>query len=144
MPRGGKRPGAGAPKGNLNALKHGRYSQQFAKVGALMAADPKLRAHLFDIADRVQLKQQKASEIALVFLAATYEQGRRSRGGLNQKGPSHVSDSINDTARLLLGGQHENLTAEALQPANRKTSPGHNQKPRTDPESQSDPDTKSH
>ena len=28
MPRGGKRPGAGAPKGNLNALKTGRRSKQ--------------------------------------------------------------------------------------------------------------------
>jgi hypothetical protein len=26
---GGKRPGAGAPKGNLNALKGGRWSVQF-------------------------------------------------------------------------------------------------------------------
>ena len=26
--RGGRRPGAGAPKGNLNALKHGRHSAQ--------------------------------------------------------------------------------------------------------------------
>ena len=33
MPRGGKRPGAGAPKGNLNALKHGRHS---AQLGALL------------------------------------------------------------------------------------------------------------
>ena len=24
---GGRRPGAGAPKGNLNALKHGRYTR---------------------------------------------------------------------------------------------------------------------
>jgi hypothetical protein len=28
MPRGGKRPGAGAPSGNLNSLKNGEYSQQ--------------------------------------------------------------------------------------------------------------------
>lgn len=26
MPRGGVRPGAGAPRGNLNAVKHGRFS----------------------------------------------------------------------------------------------------------------------
>ena len=30
MPRGGKRPGAGAPKGNLNAVKDGEYSKQMA------------------------------------------------------------------------------------------------------------------
>lgn len=26
MARGGRRPGAGAPRGNINAIKHGRYS----------------------------------------------------------------------------------------------------------------------
>lgn len=34
---GGRRPGAGAPKGNLNALKHGRFSRyQQAFIEALM------------------------------------------------------------------------------------------------------------
>ena len=28
MPSGGRRPGAGAPSGNLNAVKHGRESVQ--------------------------------------------------------------------------------------------------------------------
>jgi len=32
MPRGGRRPGAGARKGNLNALKTGEYSKQIAKI----------------------------------------------------------------------------------------------------------------
>lgn len=37
MPRGGKRPGAGAPKGNLNAFKTGRNSLQLkAALGALL------------------------------------------------------------------------------------------------------------
>ena len=29
LPHGGRRPGAGAPRGNLNAFKTGRYSGQF-------------------------------------------------------------------------------------------------------------------
>lgn len=37
MPRGGKRPGAGAPKGNLNALKAGLYSRRVRR-GLLMIA----------------------------------------------------------------------------------------------------------
>ena len=37
MPRGGSRPGAGARKGNINALKHGRYSR---KVDELLDAVP--------------------------------------------------------------------------------------------------------
>ena len=47
---GGKRPGAGAPKGNLNALKHGYRSQQFARIGALLAADPEVRGLVFHLA----------------------------------------------------------------------------------------------
>jgi hypothetical protein len=34
MPRGGRRPGA--PKGNMNNLKHGAYSRQFAEFGILV------------------------------------------------------------------------------------------------------------
>ena len=32
MPRGGRRPGAGAPKGNFNALRSGKYSPRRAMV----------------------------------------------------------------------------------------------------------------
>ena len=32
MPRGGKRPGAGAPRGNLNALKHGERSRTWLEL----------------------------------------------------------------------------------------------------------------
>ena len=32
MPRGGSRPGAGAPSGNLNRLKYGRYSRQLRRA----------------------------------------------------------------------------------------------------------------
>ena len=39
-PRGGKRPGAGAPRGNLNALKSGRYSKRLAALRAALAAMP--------------------------------------------------------------------------------------------------------
>ena len=32
MPRGGSRPGAGAPQGNLNRLKYGQYSRQLRRA----------------------------------------------------------------------------------------------------------------
>ena len=32
MPRGGRRPGAGAPRNNLNSLKNGEYSQQLCQA----------------------------------------------------------------------------------------------------------------
>ncbi len=50
--RGGRRPGAGAPPGNLNALKHGRRSAQFAQLGALLATLPDASQALLAIARR--------------------------------------------------------------------------------------------
>jgi hypothetical protein len=43
MPHGGKRPGAGAPKGNLNALKTGSRSQQLNTVIEALLASPTIR-----------------------------------------------------------------------------------------------------
>ena len=59
MPRGGRRPGAGATRGNMNALKHGGYSRQFAHVGALLASNSKIREALLAIAARHNLRQAK-------------------------------------------------------------------------------------
>jgi len=41
---GGRRPGAGAPKGNLNALKHGLRSAQFMRFVERLARDPVAQA----------------------------------------------------------------------------------------------------
>lgn len=46
--RGGKRPGAGAPRGNLNALKHGRRSVRLHALVRLVAAGVVGRAVLMD------------------------------------------------------------------------------------------------
>lgn len=47
---GGKREGAGAPKGNLNRLTTGGYSQLLKRGIEKMANDPELRAVLYIIA----------------------------------------------------------------------------------------------
>jgi hypothetical protein len=71
--RGGKRPGAGARKGNMNALKTGAYSKQFALLGRLLASDPKIRAALLDIAARADRKFKSANEMA-AFLLTRYRE----------------------------------------------------------------------
>ena len=43
MPRGGRRPGAGAPKGNYNAFKHGRNSRRMRELAAILALVPHTR-----------------------------------------------------------------------------------------------------
>jgi len=50
MPHGGKRPGAGAPKGNLNALKSGRRSRQLKVVIAALVAAPSVRRVMLRLA----------------------------------------------------------------------------------------------
>ena len=53
-PRGGPRPGAGAPRGNLNALKHGRYS----RFRDMLAPQPVTAA----AARRLITREQRAAE----------------------------------------------------------------------------------
>jgi hypothetical protein len=66
--RGGRRPGAGAPRGNMNALKSGAYSRQFAELGRLLATDPRIRAVLLDVAARSGRKFKTANEEAAYLL----------------------------------------------------------------------------
>ena len=55
MPRGGKRPGAGAPKGNLNRLKHGKHSKQLS--GVISSMNPQQKTEFIQT-----LKEQPGNE----------------------------------------------------------------------------------
>lgn len=79
--RGGRRPGAGAPKGNFNALKHGRRSQQFAELGALLAASPAIREALLNMGRKQKLKEQKADQIAALLFAQMIARAQELSGG---------------------------------------------------------------
>jgi len=112
--RGGKRPGAGAPRGNFNAMKTGAYSKQFALLGRLLAADPRLREVLLAIAAKTDRKFKSANETAAYLLTkwaerveemaeARYAPGGKKRRG---KGPDRLNlelpvddwDSIKEAA----------------------------------------------
>ena len=68
MPRGGRRPGAGAPKGNLNALKTGAYSRQLgAAIGALLSV-PQTRAVMLALIDQKRRDSDRYRDI--IFAAA--------------------------------------------------------------------------
>ncbi len=41
--KGGRRPGAGAPRGNMNALRTGRYSERFLRGALMIALLPEVR-----------------------------------------------------------------------------------------------------
>lgn len=51
MPRGGPRPGAGAPRGNTNALRTGRHSRRYPVAAYYVRVLPRLRREL-DLAHR--------------------------------------------------------------------------------------------
>ena len=72
---GGRRPGAGAPKGNLNGFKHGRRSRQLAEAVAILAANPKVRDSLVALANRAGLKQAKAEDVGARFLVNAITKG---------------------------------------------------------------------
>ena len=56
--RGGRRPGAGAPKGNLNALKTGRYSTRVRALRGAMQALPKTANILAQLTGRDRRKTE--------------------------------------------------------------------------------------
>ena len=70
--------------------------------------------------------------------------GKRPGDGLNLPLASGEWDSIRDAAQKLSGSQYGNLPAAAFQPQNEKIPPEINQKPYSNPKSQSDTATKNH
>ncbi len=103
--RGGRRPGAGGKPGNLNALKHGRRSAQFAHLGLILATIPEARQALLHLAARHGLKQRKAEHVAVLLLNAMME---RARSTAERRSINHN------------GGQND---APQIRPATEKTKP---------------------
>jgi hypothetical protein len=62
MPRGGKRPGAGAPKGNLNALKTGSRSQQLNTVIEALLASPTIRRVMLKLVQQDVRRNQRLQQ----------------------------------------------------------------------------------
>jgi hypothetical protein len=84
---GGRRPGAGAPKGNLNALKHGRRSRQFAEIGALIAEVPGVGQNLRALAGRRDTKRRRDEESATQAIIAIYAHAKDIAAGRDSPGP---------------------------------------------------------
>lgn len=59
MPRGGRRSGAGAPRGNLNALKTGTRSRQLRAVLAALLIEPNTRRVILRLAQRQHLRREE-------------------------------------------------------------------------------------
>ncbi len=93
---GGRRPGAGAPKGNMNANKHGRRSRQMADLVSFFVSNPKTHATLDSIRARWERADMKAQQVATRILSQIIERGlKRGEVPLGTRG----SDGLNP-ARL--------------------------------------------
>ena len=73
MPSGGPRPGSGAPKGNLNALKHGRSSRQLKHASQVLAALPRPPEPVNGVKPRISQRRQAARTVAAHLLASLLE-----------------------------------------------------------------------
>jgi hypothetical protein len=71
--RGGPRPGAGAPKGNVNALKHGRYSRRQTQLLDSLMAVPHAREAFMALAKRSRQRQRQAEEGAGILMTRMLE-----------------------------------------------------------------------
>ncbi len=72
MPRGGKRPGAGAKPGNINALKPGRHSVRLRQLLPALLEVPEFRQLLF-VLRRQRLTRYRATRQALQLLFPTLD-----------------------------------------------------------------------
>lgn len=76
---GGRRPGAGAPAGNFNALKHGRRSAQLRQLFLRASRSRQTRALVGTVA------------AAALIAKAGLVRSRRHRAGRRQPGPDGTS-----------------------------------------------------
>ena len=70
---GGTRPGSGAPRGNLNAFKHGRNSRRQAQLLEALLEIPEARQALIDLGKRNRRRRKQAEEGAGVLMTALLE-----------------------------------------------------------------------
>ena len=106
MPAGGRRPGAGAPKGNTNALKSGRHSARFKAVLTAMSQVPEVRDY-FALVRRRQLRSERLAAAvlrkALLELLAGFSRQKQSHPRLSEgKSPSfkkRLKKSVDNQAK---------------------------------------------
>ena len=63
MPRGGPLPGAGAPRGNLNALKTGAHSKQLRAAIAALLSVPETRRAMLALLEQKQRDTRRFRDI---------------------------------------------------------------------------------
>ena len=116
MPRGGRRPGAGAPRGNLNALKHGRHSAQLQQLALTLALLPHVRDTFIKFARRQRHRRRAAANAGHQLLTQLL---RACLVGLQDNQPAtpgRPNPATTQGSRIFSdNNQKPNLTAEVNQ-----------------------------
>ncbi len=123
MPRGGRRPGAGAPPGNMNALKHGRTSHFIRRLTIALAAYPATREALIRMARRQRAQTREAERTAALLLSNLLE--RCLIALKNNQTPDERADTDRALNAILFGNNQPldslfpNRSKEAQSPASK-------------------------
>ena len=97
--RGGPRPGSGPPQGNLNALKHGRYSRRHKQLLESVLEVPEARQALIDLGIRHRQRVRKA-EVEASYLLLRWLANHNAPGLLNaMDGAAATIQSENDRSQ---------------------------------------------
>ena len=126
MPRGGRRPGAGAPAGNLNALKHGAHSTYIHALVQALAAHPTTREALIRLARRRRAQKREAERTAALLLSALLDKTLRSLRPVlsNAEGDNQTEEDAANTDRLLTAILQRNNQTPDTKPRNQSDGGG--------------------
>ena len=97
---GGKRKRAGAPKGNLNAYKHGRTSKQHQRLVEIIAADPeatRLTIHLSRRKNRRHNRDNERAKQLLDHLKRLAEAAALKRAKINSGDDAPSDTRVDET-----------------------------------------------
>ncbi len=97
--RGGRRPGAGAPRGNMNALKHGRFSHyQQAFIEALKQV-PETREIMIAISShqRARTTKRPNTKRPTTYASAKRENSPKTKFFRTRPNPAPQNPRINQT-----------------------------------------------
>jgi|SRR5438552_15474116 len=89
--RGGPRPGSGPPKGNLNALKHGRFSRRHKIILEAILEVPEAREALIGVMKRNR-RRQKQAELEAAYILMRW---------LATNNPEFLPDALDQVAANL-------------------------------------------
>ena len=123
---GGKRAGAGGKKGNLNALKSGKYSRHAQSLMNALIQDPKIRDAFLEQQRLDRRKQRKARKTAAAILSVIIEGKPAPKSALVHLGNDQeffarfLSKLIAEVRKNSENGQDPNTISENHQDSERR------------------------